>query len=185
MTTFKSVQDVADWRLCLGCGACAYICPQQKVRLINDLELGIRPVVENDQCLSCTQCLEVCPSVENDHREINARENVIQELVPSFGPVLEIWEGHASDPEIRSAGSSGGLLTALSLYCLEKEKMHGVLQIGMDPENPTLNKTKLSRSREELLANTGSRYAPASVCDSLHLIEEAPSAASSWPTGVR
>jgi coenzyme F420 hydrogenase subunit beta len=37
------------------------------------------------------------------------------------------------------------------------------------------NKTTMSHTREELLAKTGSRYAPASACDSLHLIEHAPS----------
>ena len=174
MPRLNHVGSVADWRLCLGCGACAYICPEQKVRLVNDLEQGIRPVVGTEACISCTQCLEVCPAIDNDHRGINARDGVIAELLPAFGPVLEVWEGHASDPEIRRAGSSGGLLTALSLYCLEREGMHGVLQIGMDPEDPTRNRTKLSRSRAELLANTGSRYAPASVCDSLQLVEQAP-----------
>ena len=132
----KTISDVVDWRLCLGCGACAYICPEQRISLVNDLDHGIRPVIAGDTCVSCTECLQVCPAVENDHREINAQPNAIPELTPSFGPVLEIWEGHASDPEIRQAGSSGGLLTALSLYCLEKEGMHGVLQIGMDPKDP-------------------------------------------------
>jgi coenzyme F420 hydrogenase subunit beta len=171
----RSVADVFDWRLCLGCGACAYICPEQKIRLVDDLEEGIRPLVKAEDCASCTQCLEVCPAVENDRREINTRASAIAELRPAFGPVLEVWEGHASDPEIRHAGSSGGLLTALSLYCLEREGMYGVLQVGMNPSDPTRNQTRLSRSRAELLANTGSRYAPASVCDGLHLVEQSPS----------
>ena len=175
MSRLTHVGKIADWRLCLGCGACAYVCPEQKVRLVNDLEAGIRPVVAaTDTCVSCAQCLEVCPAFENDHREINARAGTMAELRPAFGPVLAVWEGHAADPEIRRAGSSGGLLTALSLYGLEREGMHGVLQVGMDPADPTRNRTKLSRSRADLLANTGSRYAPASVCDGLHLVERAP-----------
>jgi coenzyme F420 hydrogenase subunit beta len=99
---------------------------------------------------------------------------LIEEVKPYCGPVLEIWEGHATDPEIRYAGSSGGLITALSLYCLEKQGMHGVLHIGQDPDDSLKNKTQMSRSRSELLGKTGSRYAPASACDSLHLIEKAP-----------
>ena len=42
---------------------------------------------------------------------------------PEVGYALEIWEGYAADPEIRRLGSSGGLLSALALYCLEKEGM--------------------------------------------------------------
>jgi coenzyme F420 hydrogenase subunit beta len=53
--------------------------------------------------------------------------------------------------------------------------MHGILHIGSDPENPVRNKTVFSRNRPDLLARTGSRYAPASVCDNLRMIEEAPS----------
>lgn len=105
--------------------------------------------------------------------EMNARPGIVPELTASCGPVLEIWEGHATDPEIRLLGSSGGLITALCLYCLEQEGMHGVLHIGGDPEDPIRNKTTLSRTRTELLSKTGSRYAPASTCDRLDLIENA------------
>lgn len=174
MARIKHVGDVADWRLCLGCGACAYICPNDNVKLVDVFQEGYRPAVGNADCATCTDCLKVCPAVENDHTEINSRPGLIPELLPAFGPVLEVWEGHASDPEIRLAGSSGGLLTALSLYCLEREGMHGVLQIGMDPDDPMRNRTKLSRSRAELMENTGSRYAAASVCDGLGLVERSP-----------
>jgi coenzyme F420 hydrogenase subunit beta len=174
MVKINSVQQLADWRLCLGCGACSFICPQQKVQLVNTIEEGIRPFVANDSCAGCTICLQVCPAYENDHSGINAAPDLIEEVRAYCGPVLEIWEGHASDPEIRLAGSSGGLITALSLYCLEVERMHGVLHIGQDPNDATRNKTQLSRSRKDLITKTGSRYAAASACDSLHLIEQAP-----------
>jgi coenzyme F420 hydrogenase subunit beta len=141
---------------------------------VDFVEEGIRPVVESESCGSCTLCLDVCPSYENDHVAINREPGLIEEVKPFCGPVLEIWEGHAVDPGIRSAGSSGGILTALSAYCLEKERMHGVLHIGQDPDDPLRNKTMLSKTREELMARTGSRYAPASACDRLDLIESAP-----------
>jgi coenzyme F420 hydrogenase subunit beta len=95
-------------------------------------------------------------------------------LIEYCGPVLEIWEGHAADDEIRFAGASGGVITALGMYCLDRESMHGVLHIGMDPDDALRNRTKMSRTRAELLSATGSRYAPASACDSLKLVEDAP-----------
>ena len=174
MVQIHNVRQIAEWRLCLGCGACAYICPEHRVRLVDFVEEGIRPVVELDHCASCTECLKVCPAFENDHAEINHRSGVIPELTPYYGPVLEIWEGHATDPEIRFTGASGGIITALALYCLEKEAMHGVLHVGMDPLNVMRNRTSMSRTRSELLSNAGSRYAPASACDSLRQIESAP-----------
>lgn len=100
-------------------------------------------------------------------------KNVLPGLPRALGPVAGIWEGHATDPEIRHRGASGGVITALSLFCLEREGMHGVLHTGADPDAPLRNATRLSTTRDELLQCTGSRYATASVCDSLHLFDSA------------
>ncbi len=70
------------------------------------------------------------------------------------------------------AGSSGGVTSALALYCLEQEKMRGVLHTAARRDIPYLNHTIYSRRKEELLAATGSRYAPASPADGLGLIEK-------------
>jgi coenzyme F420 hydrogenase subunit beta len=84
-----------------------------------------------------------------------------------------VWEGYATDPEIRFKGSSGGAATALALYCLEKEAMAGVLHTGSDPKQPLSNIPVFSRNREELLRCTGSRYSPASPCEKLDMIKDA------------
>jgi coenzyme F420 hydrogenase subunit beta len=52
--------------------------------------------------------------------------------------------------------------------------MHGVLHTAGNPDVPWQNRTRLSRTRPELMAATGSRYAPAAVCDSLAVVEAAP-----------
>lgn len=167
--------DLAAWGLCLGCGACAYICPEENIRLVDCIDEGIRPRVENSAaCASCHACLAVCPAWENDHAALNRRPGILPELASSCGPVLEIWEGHAADPEIRFRGASGGVITALAAFALAHESVHGVLHIGMDPEDPTRNRTGLSRTRAALLERTGSRYAAASACDRLQLIAGAP-----------
>jgi coenzyme F420 hydrogenase subunit beta len=95
------------------------------------------------------------------------------ELAQGWGPILEIWEGYAADPEVRFNGSSGGLASALALYCLEKGGMSGVLHTGPDADQPLKNKTYFSQGWTGLLQRTGSRYAPASPCDGISRIEEA------------
>jgi coenzyme F420 hydrogenase subunit beta len=84
---------------------------------------------------------------------------------------MELWEGHATDAQIRFKGSSGGLCTALSIFCLERGFAGGVLHIGSDSNRPWRNCTYRSVDPEELIARTGSRYAPASPCDGLQRIE--------------
>jgi len=176
MKTIQTIADIVAWRMCVGCGACAFACPKENIRLVDIVQEGIRPqIMDPGQCGSCRECLDVCPSHEADYSSHRSRPGILPELLPTLGPILEIWEGHATDPEIRFQGSSGGALTALALYALEGEKATGVLHIGQNPLDPIRNQTRLSRSREELMAFAGSRYAPASACDRLDLIESAPS----------
>ncbi len=168
----KKLQDVVDWGLCTGCGACYYACDKGAITLENLQTVGIRPRFTSDECASCTRCLSICPgySVDGDLETQRARNRTYAD--DEFGPALEIWEGYAHDPEIRYKGSSGGMLSALALYCLEREGMQFVLHTGVDSQQPLMNRTVMSTNRAEILACTGSRYAPSSPCDGLRSIEE-------------
>jgi len=130
--------------------------------------------VRDEICGDCRLCLQVCPAHQNDHRPLADRPGIDRLLWADFGPVLEIWEGYAGDAETRRRGASGGAISALALYCLECEHAHGVLHLQGDPDDPIRNRTVLSVTRAEVLAGTGSRYSPGSVCDGLALVEAAP-----------
>ena len=170
----KHAQDVARWRLCLGCGACAFVCPEKIITLQDIPRDGIRPRLDVNRCTFCDDCLIVCPGIDASHCSSDGTGGQVMELAEGWGPILEVWEGYAADPAIRFHGSSGGAASALALYCLEQEGMHGVLHIAADDKKPFTNRTVISRSREEIISRTGSRYAPASPCDGLEIIESAP-----------
>jgi coenzyme F420 hydrogenase subunit beta len=168
----KNLQDVVDWGLCTGCGACYYACSEKAVSLVNVEAVGIRPKFDTKACASCSKCLSFCPGYIVDASATSAPVRKPAASDVAFGPALEIWEGFAADPQLRRRASSGGLLSALALYCLEQEQMAFVLHAAMDPAQPWVNKSVQSRSREELLARAGSRYSPASPCDGLGAIEQ-------------
>lgn len=170
----KNVGHVAAWRLCLGCGACAYGCPENKIRLVDFVNDGIRPVIL-DGCGRCGECVRFCPGYETSHAGVAPEAGASPGLMKGWGTVLEIWQGYAADPELRFSGSSGGAASALALYCIEEEDMGGALHTGACVDDPWRNRTVLSRCREELLARTGSRYSPASPCDGLSLMETSAS----------
>ena len=164
----KTLQDVVDWRLCIGCGACAYASPPGKIELVNLPTAGIRPRIQ-DSDYDGSECLSFCPGVSVSAPISPEGSKTAAEK--EFGAVLEIWVGHAADPEIRFRASSGGILTALALFCLERGGMGSVLHTGKDEERPWLTQTVQSQSRQQLLLRTGSRYAPSSPCDGLALVE--------------
>ena len=168
----QSIDDVIRWRLCVGCGACSYM-SDGAFRMVDVPDQGHRPVKQRECAESMLgDCLKVCPGLGTSMPE--HAFDPLGGCAAGVGPVLEVWEGHATDPETRFQGSSGGALTALARYALERENMHGVLHVAADSDDPLRNRTVMSRSHDDLLKATGSRYAPASVCDGLQWIEDAP-----------
>jgi len=168
---FKRVDQVDQWRLCIGCGACVPACPNQAITLVDIPDRGIRPIVNSTKCEECSDCVRVCPGVEITHRPFDDR--IIPELSQEWGPVIEMWEGYAADSQVRYCGSSGGLATALALFGLEKKGVSGVLQIGAKSEAPLKNIAVFSKNRADLLACTGSRYSPAAPCEKFDWIKDA------------
>jgi coenzyme F420 hydrogenase subunit beta len=174
MSRLRDVTDVAERHLCTGCGVCAYLAPGEIAMV--DAAGGVRRplplTVVGARTPARHDAVMACPGRALEQHDYPAGH--VAELGDAWGPVLEIWEGYATDPEIRSSGSSGGVATALALHCLDAEGMHGVLHTAAREDVPYLNRTVLSRSRTDLLAATGSRYAPASPCDGLARVESAP-----------
>jgi coenzyme F420 hydrogenase subunit beta len=159
----KSFEDVVDWRLCVGCGACVYACPSSGGRMIHVETEGFRPVFDTPDTAEMAAALPVCPGYQVDARVPDP--GPVSD--PAYGSALEIWEGWATDPDIRFRASSGGILTALSLYLIEVEQFSGVLHAGMDANAPWKNRNYVSRTRTDVLARAGSRYAPSSPCEGL------------------
>jgi coenzyme F420 hydrogenase subunit beta len=167
-----SIVDVTERHLCTGCGACAFVQPDV-LTMVDVLDQGRRPVLQPGRTAAeSAPSLAICPGASLSHDK--APPDAIASLLGEWGPVLEVWEGYAADPEVRYRGSSGGVATALAIDSIEHQGMHGVLHITARPDAPILNHTVLSTTRDELAAAAGSRYAPASPCDSLDLVEAAP-----------
>jgi len=171
--TPRDVHDVASQKMCTGCGVCAYLAPDE-VRMADVLDYGRRPLpLLSVRGPGAAAALSCCPGVKLEHESAAPGPGEYASLRDAWGPVLRVYEGYAADPEIRFAGSSGGVATALAAYCIAQEGMTGALHIGARQDVPYLNEARLSRSRDELLANAGSRYAPASPCERLDLVEAA------------
>jgi len=168
----RNIMDVLAWRLCMGCGACFAACTKGGVVLSNIENVGIRPVFKKEICTDCTDCLDVCSGYKMDARFSCPESEKEDPETYEIGPVLEVWEGYSLFPDIRHKASSGGVVSALALFCLEKENMAGVIHTGMDEQKPYLNKTVISKTREEILSRAGSRYAPASPCEGMRELRE-------------
>src|SRR5699024_8683468 len=141
------------------CGACAFVGKDHGVVMLDIPTVGRRPVgAESLPVPLKDEIAAACPG----------------SAVRSPGdpwPQDRIWEGWAADPQLRWAASSGGVVTALARYALERLGMVLVVHTGMDPDEPWRNRTVISHTVAELEQHSGSRYTTSSPLEALDLIE--------------
>ena len=145
---------VVRGRLCAGCGGCAAVAPA-KIGMALEPPGYARPVQhaplsdEEERTVAA-----ICPGLRLDQAAGGRPDD------PLWGPHLGVWTGHATDPALRHAASSGGVLSALLVHLLETGAVEFALQVAADPANPLGNRTVLGRTAAEVTAAAGSRYAP-------------------------
>jgi coenzyme F420 hydrogenase subunit beta len=149
---------------CTGCGACQLI--SARVTMSMDASGFLRPTVEvgakaldregHQNELSLFK--RTCPGIG-----VRAPRRQYNEQHPIFGGYVSVWEAWATDDEIRNAGSSGGVLTALASWLVGSGKSSGVVGSRSDSLRPIRTVPIRITSREEAIAAAGSRYAP--VCN--------------------
>src|SRR4030043_382689 len=67
---------------------------------------------------------------------------------------------HFNDEEIRRGSSSGGIVTQLLVYALEKGIIDGALVVRMKKDKPLEPEPFIARSREEIISASKSKYCP-------------------------
>lgn len=102
----------------------------------------------------------VCPALT-----LTARRTPGQKSHPILGRYVAAWQGFAVNDELRRAGSSGGVLTALSDWLVASGRAPAVQASAMSESRPTRTVPVRITTRQEALAAAGSRYAPVSNLD--------------------
>lgn len=133
--------------MCAGCGLCVSS-PEEMVIDERGFARPVNQIFDNISLMSC-------PGIGIEQLNRNHYNSY-------WGPVLSCEVGYSTNPTIRQMGSSGGVLTALTYMCLNEGIVDAVIQTGASTKNPIANQTRIVTSKEELIKNAGSRYAPSS-----------------------
>ena len=159
-----TVEDIVESGLCMGCGACESVAGRDRLQVRWDTRGACRPHVwwPLDRATEAA-IRRACPGLRMQlpagGAEAGVSNAVSDDLI--FGRVLRMVEAYATDPDIRHAGSSGGVLTGLALHLLESGRAKAVLHVAASSDRPMRTVSHVSRTRDDVLRAAGARYGPA------------------------
>jgi len=150
----NKLKNIVDNDLCVRCGTCAGVCPVDAITF-NDRNYP----VSNFLCTDCGRCIEVCPGIDVNFPDLTMqlfrKKFEIDEVLGFF---TNVYAGYALDPNVRANASSGGIITQLLIYLLDKKIIDGAIVTIMDPKLPWESKVIIAKTRDELLQSMQSRY---------------------------
>lgn len=136
------------------CGGCIASCPVNIITHTDDE----KPTLAG-RCVLCELCYYGCPRVElpleSIEKTIFERNRTSDE---SLGVKLGIFSARCRDERILASSQDGGAVTALLQYALETKVVDQAIVVAKDSETPWKPLTMTVNTRDDLLANAGSKY---------------------------
>ena len=163
MTNIKTLSDITNNGLCIGCGLCQSILGKEKISIEMTDKGRLEPREINqlsDEDLDKVK--KICPGVivEGLPKKEVSNDSKFDNLWGYYNSLFYAW---STDEQIRFQSSTGGLLNGLSLYLLESKKVDFILHTAGDPKQPMRSIARFSYTKQELLScESRSRYGPAS-----------------------
>lgn len=157
------INKIKKYELCLGCGICESILADKGCRMeLNNKGFYMPKFPDSINKDDIKQIKRLCPGI---HVETSPSKG-------EWGKIKAVVEAWAIDKNIRHRAASGGVVTSLAIFLLEQHKVDAVLQVGVCNDSYLYNELKVSRTREEILCNAQSRYAPALIFNRIKQIFE-------------
>ena len=138
----------------------------------NSISIGIeygeyRPKIAEDSCLGdkCSRCSKICPGIGVSLKKYGRNKSEVSELKENkyIGQYVNLYTGHSTDKDIRYHSASGGLVTGLLIYLIEKKIIAGAVVTRFSSKDNITPETFIARTKEELISARSSKYCPVSM----------------------
>jgi coenzyme F420 hydrogenase subunit beta len=176
LSTLKNdnIDFVVKQHLCTSCGTCAGVCSREAIKFhLNKFGVYV-PLIDNKLCTQCGLCLRVCPGHSFDYVKHCKRLHGELPDHAALGANLAAYAGHTTDENILRLSQSGGFVSTLLLFCIEKGIVNGAVVTGYRKDSPLEPRTYIARNREEILAAVGSKYIPVPASRTVRKILKEP-----------
>lgn len=145
--------EVTDKKNCVGCTACAEICPKNCIRMKADKEGFLYPCVDESQCIKCNACNTVCP---------------VQNPVAEEETTQKAYLVQHNDEKVRLDSSAGGAFTAIATVILQK----GGVVFGAAYDENFYVQHSYVEAVDDLKKFRNSKYVQSDLGDSFRLAKE-------------
>lgn len=167
------ISKIVENGLCIGCGMCAAMCPDEVLKMSWNAHGEYNPVEASECVKNCGICLKVCPFSDDNDNEDAIGKRLFEEVPeidhnPFTGYYLASYVGYSEDHRMTSA--SGGLATWVLETLLREKIVDAVICVA-----PTGNPDKLFTFRifdtvEGLRSGSGAAYYPAQMSDVIRCV---------------
>jgi len=158
-----TIETIVNDGLCTGCGTCKGICPQSAIDIGISKSGIFFPKIIIDKCIECGICYSLCSGKYFNYYEFNHEIFGKTPENPFLGNFIECYASHANSQKIRYNSASGGVITALLIYALEKGFINGAVVTRMKKESPLEPEPFIARTKDEIISASKSKYCPVSV----------------------
>jgi coenzyme F420 hydrogenase subunit beta len=165
----KDIGEVIKTGLCLGCGVCAFLDSIEKMTFSKRHDHNI-PVL-NDKNYKNKLAFEICPG--KGYNIVEESENLYNQAQYDLelGYIYNQYAAFSNDKEIMKSASSGGIMSQIANYLLEKKIVDRVLTSQFKFNSGVSTVCILAKNKTEILQSQGSKYCPVDLAEAIREIK--------------
>ena len=171
----KVIDLVVNNDLCIGCGLCAYKCPEKAIEMQWSKSGFLIPALTG-KCDVAGDCLSVCPFNPMPDESVRTETELADifhqtsNFHPGIGRYFGLYAGYSE--EFRLTSSSGGIATFMLSELLDRGVVDHVFSVKESPVPGVHYEYGVSSNRTELLASAKTKYYPVTMSVVLSKISE-------------
>lgn len=151
----QNISKVVQSQVCTGCSTCFSFCPEECIDIIETRQGIYQPVIDESKCNQCGVCVKVCGNSDFVHKN-----HVLNSEAEFIGNVIHCYTGFSNWDPVRINSSSGGLVTQLSIFCLENKIVDGVICVDKKTGDPARFEARIYRTIDQVRSGGKSKYIP-------------------------
>ena len=172
-----AIKEIVENDLCIGCGLCAAICPQEALKMAWNRHGEYSPIEWRPCSTECNLCLMVCPFADHEENEDTIGMELYGNVpgishLPETGYYLSAYVGYSE--KHRPSSASGGVATWLLEMLLSEDIIDYVICVTPAGNPEKLFSFRIFDTPEGVRTGAGSAYYPVEMSGVIKQVIEVP-----------